>query len=1159
MSGFKSFADDTTITLNAGLNGIIGPNGSGKSNIVEAIKWVMGESSSKNLRGSGMNDVIFNGSASKASKNITQVALTINVDEKNLSKNNKKFVKSGIVEVERQLLRDAGSTYRINGKEVKAKEIQFLFADFSSGSRASNIIDQGTVGNLVTQKPLERRKILDESAGISGITARRIESSNKLEATKRNLERLSDILSGEKERLVELKKQASKAVAFKINKEKIKDLKKKLSIAKLNKAQKQLDNIKKNYLLSKNQLESNNKLLSNLYKEINSKKSDMKKQEEERKVLNDKNLFLGLKIEKAKYEISNNEKELNSLKTLEEQINKNISFQSDILKNSTSRIKDLQENFKEIADLNNKTYDDQTKNGLDRLESALKEIECSLFESNNLLNLKKEAINRFNYDLEMKKNRLNEIRDELSLIKNALKENQRKTKFNKDFNNLINKRNSFERTSINLEKKLDKYNNSLTIEKEKLEKLGLQLSLLNQQEKLLKDKVNEQERNLSSYKSLGVQNVADNILKHVVIRKGYELAFYLAIGDGIEATKNSESLSPVVWERLAAKEMPSLPSKLESLSNYVKAPKELDNFLSQVAIVENEDHGKKIIRDLKNGQIAVTTSGSLWRWDGLYIRDGIKTITYKRITSTTKILKIEKDINKKKNTLKENNSKIEELQKTLKKQEEQYEDYMKKIENTKKEIDNINLELNSTERSLLLISNEKEKEETRLDEKNDLYEIRNKEYLLLKKDIEKLNLSISKESKLIIELKSKVSTSTEKVSELKKKIDIKQIEYAILKQKEDTQKYNYKKISQEIKDTEYQINRTNATLNSLRNDLKEVSKNIITNKSRPRDLNNLVSISQSSILDNNKLLESLNISLREKISEMSELEKKVLKLNQKIENLKENTIRKEMQSEEFNNSISRELREMTDELGLTINEVKEIINKNINLEIDIKETENIIKRLKTKNELVGNVNLHAEEELSELENKIEDVVYEEKDLTNAAKKLEKAIEELNKEARKRVKDTFLRMNTTFSKLFKELFGGGKAFLQLVDSNDPLLAGLELMVSPPGKKLQRLTLLSGGEKALASLALIFSTFINKTTPICILDEVDAPLDDANVEKFNILLKEVSSNSSKRFIIITHNKITMNNMNQIFGITMMEPGVSKIVSVNIDKETSINAAE
>ena len=211
LSGFKSFSDETTLSFDSALNGIIGPNGSGKSNVVEAIKWVMGENSSKSLRGSGMNDVIFSGSTTKASKNIAAVTLFLKVASKNISSSWKKFIKSGNIEVERQIVRDTGSTYRINGKEVRAKDVQFLFADLSSGSRASNIIDQGSVGNLVIQKPAERRRILDEAAGISGISARKIESINKLEATKRNLARLDDILLDNKERLSKLKKQADTA------------------------------------------------------------------------------------------------------------------------------------------------------------------------------------------------------------------------------------------------------------------------------------------------------------------------------------------------------------------------------------------------------------------------------------------------------------------------------------------------------------------------------------------------------------------------------------------------------------------------------------------------------------------------------------------------------------------------------------------------------------------------------------------------------------------------------------------------------------------------------------------------------------------------------------------------------------------------------------
>ena len=236
LTGFKSFSEETTLSFNENLNGIIGPNGSGKSNIVEAIKWVMGENSSKSLRGSGMNDIIFSGSATKASKNIASVTLYLKVTTNNISSSSKNYLKSGDLEVERQIIRDSGSTYRINGKEVKAKDVQFLFADLSSGSRASNIIDQGAIGNIITQKPSERRRILDEAAGISGISARKIESKNKLEATKRNLSRLSDILLDNKNRLSKLKKQAETAIRFKETSNRIEELTKNIAFAKFQRA-----------------------------------------------------------------------------------------------------------------------------------------------------------------------------------------------------------------------------------------------------------------------------------------------------------------------------------------------------------------------------------------------------------------------------------------------------------------------------------------------------------------------------------------------------------------------------------------------------------------------------------------------------------------------------------------------------------------------------------------------------------------------------------------------------------------------------------------------------------------------------------------------------------------------------------------------------------
>ena len=558
MHGFKSFADNTVISLNSGLNGIIGPNGSGKSNIVEAIKWVMGESSSKNLRGSGMNDVIFNGSASKASKNIAQVVLTIKVEENNLSQTNKKFVKSGLVEVERQILRDTGSTYRINGKEVKAKEIQFLFADFSSGSRASNIIDQGTVGNLVTQKPSERRKILDESAGISGITARKVESSNKLEATKRNLQRLSDILSSQRERLYELRKQAEKAKSFKSNQRRIDDLIKSVSVAKLNKSKNLLESVKDNYRFNSSQLVIVKEIEKKISTDLDTIKESIGKIEARKKELSEKNFVLQLNIEKVGYQISNNTKELDSLKSLEEQINNNILFQKDILKNSISRIQSLKSRKSEFSEFKDVKSSFLIENNFGKIQVELRRHEQELLNFSNIYSRKKEDINVLNYSLQVKRKEQEENDKEILLVQKSIADFSKKTKSNSNYNILINRKKNLLRFIEKCKKLIDDETKSSKEIKGGIDKLLTDLSLINKKERIINDRINGLERELSSFTSIGFQNNSDNILKHISIQKGYELAFYLAVGDGIEASKDPKNNSPVVWKRIINKEKPSL-------------------------------------------------------------------------------------------------------------------------------------------------------------------------------------------------------------------------------------------------------------------------------------------------------------------------------------------------------------------------------------------------------------------------------------------------------------------------------------------------------------------------------------------------------------------------------------------------------------------------
>ena len=1156
VSGFKSFSEDTTISINSGLNGIIGPNGSGKSNVVEAIKWVMGENSSKSLRGSGMNDLIFSGSASKASKNIALVALTLEVDKNIIEDNYKKFLKDNIIQIERQAIRDSGSTYRINGKEVKAKDIQYLFADFSSGSRSSNIIDQGTIGNLVLQKPIDRRKILDEAAGISGISARKNETNNKLESTKRNLDRLNDILVTKKKNLLELQKQSKKAKLFKQAQEESEELKKVLLIAKWKKT-------KSHLRLFKSQLESINLELKNkknqlkkLAEESSEKKSMLDQCNSQKKNIKEKILLLNLDIEKINFEINSKQNDLISLKNLKIQINKSINFQKEILNNSEKRIIEINKEMKTLPRNNIENDKEKSaKNNLLKLKTKVELEEKKIKDLNTQLNENKNLINKFEFEKTILEKDINETSSTINSYKSQIKEKIIHQKNDTDFKKLSNlvKIKKNELIQVNSEKK----KNIEDIKNINLKINELSTLIKNENLQIENQKVilNEVEKKISNYISLGHKTTKSNILNEVKIEKGYLLAFCLAIGDGIEADNNEKS--PVRWTLLDDIEKFSLPKGLISLNKYVKGPKKLDRFLSQVAIVKNSEEGEKHQKNLKNGQIAVSKEGSLWRWDGLTIVDGKQTFTFKRIDSTTKILELEKKLIHEKNVLLKIESKKSKFEK-------KFQEYNEKLVLSEEVLIALNNKstvaqefLNDSDKELFIMNNIKSKlNEEITDIREKILDLEKK--LKNKKEkvkslidhIAKKSGEILKANKLLVKFKSELEI-------LKKDTDKWQISFVLEKQKNDELVLKNNKNIEEIKETKKRSITIQETIDTLQKDLKEAEEKVILIELNPSHSNNKINLLNNKIKDNNEQLNSLDAKLIEIENNYKDIQQNILIKTSKYEELKEKSIRKDTQIEELSNFLKVEENNIKDELNITLEEKKYFDNKHY--DVDIKEIENKLKKFKFKIDEYDDINFSAEKDAMELEKEVSGLDIEEKDLSKAAKKLEKAIEELNKESRSRVLNAFNEINRIFSSLFKKLFNGGKAYLELIDSDDPLQAGLELMVSPPGKKLQKLSLLSGGEKALASLALIFSTFINKTSPICILDEVDAPLDEGNVEKFCELLKEASNTSNNRFLVVTHNKITMGFMNKLYGITMMEPGSSKVVSVNLDEAESVYAAE
>jgi len=1158
LSGFKSFSDDTSLSINTGLNGIIGPNGSGKSNIVEAIKWVMGENSSKSLRGSGMNDLIFGGSASKASKNIALVSLKLEIDKKNINDSIKKYLKDGVIEVERQILRDSGSTYRINGKEVRAKDVQFLFADFSSGSRSSNIIDQGTVGSLIMQKPVERRKILDEAAGISGISARKNETSNKLHATKRNIERLTDILDSKKDSLKTLQKQAEKAKNYKEVLKEITELSELAAIARWKNTKVQLNNKTNQLQQNKEQLIKKQNQLRELEDLIFNQNTAINKIEDKKKEINEKNLLLNLDIEKINFEMTNRKNDLISLNNLKEQIKKNLSFQNEILENSSLRLAAVKKDIK-ITEKEN--IDSEKSNMLENDLKSIQEknniIEDTINTFNNKLNNEKQLVSQFEFEISLSKknhaNNLNIIKileKDILEKKSKLDSSKKVESLKKAINICANEIKNIQSNIHDLNKISSQTRESITIINNKLEKL----EALNDRQKHV---LNDIEKKISTYLSLGFKTTEKSILNEINIADGYRLAFCLAIGDGIEAENRKNSV--VKWEEIKSLSGIKLVEGLTPLSKYVNGFKKLEKFLSQVAVVKSIEEGNKIHQLLKNGQIAVTKQGSLWRWDGLVILDGKKTFTYKRIDSTTKILELERqlaiektkfskikaEIFNNKNNLEKDIKKLEDLDKksiVFNSSLQEKQGYLNKLDKDvfversfKNSLDN---DLSNLEKTLIEKMQDNEKQTNKI--------------ALLKKNI-------TEKSSTILDLRNKITKESLALETIRQELDKKQLDCALNKQKLDAVKLVYSKNIQEMKETEKNILTTKNLIQSLNKDLEDANNKIIEKTVKPLSSEEQIKKIQTFIIENKNLINELDnslLNLKNKYLKLKESSKdKTFRINE----LNESCIRKDAQIIELANFLEIETDKIKNDLNIEIKKSSSDLLNNKIYDVNIKEIEVKIRRLKLKNEQQSNVNLSAEKDAIDLKKIVDDLAFEEKDLTRAAGKLEKAIEELNKESRTRILNTFEEINITFSTLFKKLFSGGKAYLELIDSKDPLEAGLELMVSPPGKKLQKLSLLSGGEKALASLALIFSTFINKSSPICILDEVDAPLDEGNVEKFCELLKEATRISDKRFLVITHNKITMGYMNKLYGITMIEPGSSKVLSVNLDQAESVFAAE
>ena len=1132
ISGFKSFLEPTEIDLNEGLTGIVGPNGCGKSNIVEAMKWVMGENSARQMRGEGMDDVIFSGSNERPARNFAEVTIKLDNTEKKAPASFNQFDE---IEISRKIEREKGSTYRVNSKQVRARDVQLIFADTATGARSSGIVSQGRISQIIESSLEERRIILEEAANIKGLHNRRHEAELKLNGATDNLSRLLDIENTYNEQLIELEKQGRKAARYRSVGDRLRKAEASLFLSLLNTAEKEFDELETKFEKSKNNVEE---AQINLSKNTKSKLEIFNKLPELRKIETEKAAILqSLNISKIRLE----EEEATSKFTLNNVLNQITQIETDIKREI------------EIKDDANKTIAnlllEKDKLQLDTKDFTTKKNDAS--KRVNELKIKSEdadaKLSSINSEIFSIKSDKSDLENRINNLKEKIKNSEdQKSQFNiTEDKKLIDEH---DKKRINIEKLIKEENNKLELIKKQLEnKENLNINLKEKKAKIDYD-LNVMRADLHSLSSLlGYDEFKNNTLEATIDDIGnLQDAIGSVLGETILAPVKSDSSdeqNTSYWkDGITPKFQEKLPEGATPLISKIKKNSILDIALIGIGIVENEKTALKLQKELSFGQALTTLKGGLWRWDGYVQPLGVQNSYSERLQQITKLRNLQDELPTKE---KEEVTIVNEINKN--------ELELKKFFETTREIESkislLNNELNDTKLSISSLDSKINSSTILLKEHQNILDTSQKELVDLEKLSEK---SVNLPTLLADELKIR-NAADQCRNEL---TDAMAAEQQIRNQ-ESYQQRNLMQINNQKNDWENRKDEAETRIKSLKVRLD----NLKEDKSRLEKLpDNFVEKANELNLKIETAEQNRNFAADKLVQTetlLNEAEKLEKSSEQNLASFREDMIKVEASLNLAKTKIENIEDRVHEKLRIKSNQLKEIVNLSDNEELNtsIETLEKTVQRLLNERDSLGAVNLRAEEEMNEMRQKIELMSKERVDLELAIEKLKSGIFELNKEGRQRLKDSFELVNKNFKNLFKKLFGGGDAELKLVGDDDPLKAGLEILASPPGKKMQLLSLLSGGEQALTAISLIFSVFLCNPAPICILDEVDAALDDSNVGRFCNLLDKIVDETETYFLVVTHHRLTMAKMNRLFGVTMEQKGISRLVSVDLEQANKI----
>ena len=1132
ISGFKSFLEPTEILINDGLTGVVGPNGCGKSNIVEAVKWVMGENSARQMRGDEMDDIIFAGTSERPARNFAEVSIKLDNSERKAPAN---FNHLEEIEISRKIEREKGSIYRVNSKQVRARDIQLIFADNGTGARSSGIVSQGRIAQIIDATSEDRRIILEEAANIKGLHNRRHEAELKLNGANENLNRLMDIEQTYQDQLIELEKQGRKAARYRSVGDRLRKAEATLFLTLLNTAENEFNDFKKHLDIAK---ENVNKGQINVSKHTEAKQEILDELPEFKKLETKKITVLqSLNITKIRLEEEKSSAKttlnntLNQISQIETDIQREVEIKQDAKKTLLSL-------FTEEEKLKSESTNFLTKK-TDALK-LVKDLKAKTEEANTKLSTITSEI----YSIKSDKS---DLEKRISVLTDKIKNSEFQiSEFNSKEDEQLLKKNNQQLSK--LKQILRNKNQNLVSNKQELIKLEEKEVKLSDQKSNTDQNFNVINAELNSLSSiLGDDTLNKNSLEKSINNIGnLEKAIGSVLGETLLAPIHSDQnhfLKNTYWRNdLKTKFSSELPKGAIPIISEIKKNSILDIALIGVGIVKDEETAYDLQKNLSFGQALTTSKGGLWRWDGFVQPQGVQNSYSERLQQIAKLRLLQ--------------NKLPALKKEQKIIESKIDENQLGISKCKRDI----IELESQISELIKNSNTLELTNSKLDAK-----------LLSSKVLLKEHLDITKISqKELVGLKNQLNNSINLPSLLADELKIRNIadqcrnELADamaseqqIKTHESFQARNLMQINNQSENWKKRENEASMRLMSLQDRLKKLKDDQKRLTSLPDDFEKREEDLNKQI---DKAVQDKNIASDKLVhteTNLHNIEKLEREAEQKVSSFREEMIKIEASLNLARTKIQNIEARVFEKLRINTDKLLEIVgfNEKNNLNVSIELLERTVQRLINERESLGAVNLRAEEEMKEMKEKIETMSSERIDLELAIEKLRTGIFELNKEGRQRLKDSFNDVNKNFKDLFQKLFGGGDAELKLVGSEDPLKAGLEVLASPPGKKMQLLSLLSGGEQALTAISLIFSVFLCNPAPICILDEVDAPLDDTNVGRFCDLLNKIVAETNTYFMVVTHHRLTMAKMDRLFGVTMEQKGISRLVSVNLEEANRI----